>query len=206
MATARHTTLRLLAAFLIAVSAASPQDQQKRERKTFIPPEEYYRQRGTEFRWGHSIPATPRPETTARSTNEIRVHLTVEGDEQVQNELFSYVGRELRALGDVVLVDQDADLELELVALRVEQLSLVAVSAVVKALLDRALAEEFLSVFPNRPESLRRYLSSLGTIDAHWVRTGSTVDIHGVARKLVATFDAQSLETARQVRRAVKRR
>ena len=46
-----------------------------------------------------------------------RVKLSVSGSENIKDEVVSYLSRELRALGDVVIVEQDARWELSVIVM-----------------------------------------------------------------------------------------
>jgi hypothetical protein len=52
----------------------------------------------------------------AQSQEPIRVYLTVSGDEQIENEVRSYISRELRSLKNVLLVVNDQDLSISILA------------------------------------------------------------------------------------------
>lgn len=145
------------------------------------------------------------------------VGLDISAHDEIKNQVYSYISRELRSLGDVKLVENDPNWTIQVVAMQIEnKLKVktgVAVSVViikrryvVKTLLY--FCENFLEISPQElmekkgidlEKSFTILTDSLKDIRGHSLRVGSTEDMQSICQGIVADFDAEHLKEDREV-------
>ena len=157
------------------------------------------------------------------------VKLDISCQEEIRNQLYSYLSRELRSLVDVKPVEDNPDWAIQVVALQIETkagykrgmaFSVVisrrlSESSILKESLEAARQEKLLlqkvisESDSRKSESLLKaanlwhnrseYLANLSTIHAHWLRISSIEDVQRLCQEIVADFDAEHLKTDREM-------
>ncbi len=141
----------------------------------------------------------------------VRVHLEVDADDDVlRSELESYIGRELRSLGDVALVsDSTFALQVQVVAAGPDPvaLSTVVLRARGTDLTRRALIEVVLQngrLLPERqhlPEDVWTKISRTvgsGDLLGQWVNVGPRLQLKALCERLVADIDTRAIRSQRE--------
>lgn len=141
----------------------------------------------------------------------VRVHLEVDvDDEALRSELESYIGRELRALGDVALVsDSTFALQVQVLAIGLDPIALSTVVFRARGtdLTRRALIEVVLQngkLLPERqhlPEEVWAKVSRTvgsGDLLGQWVNLVSRAQLKALCERLVADIDSRAIRTQRE--------
>lgn len=134
--------------------------------------------------------------------SEIRFHINVNisADPAIKTLVRSYLNRELRALGDVELVDTNADWSISIICARIESIGAyppsVLLSIVITELYPNAA---IVSMLPAESKQLGNEITSnLYLARDHWVRSGSQENLQQICSKIAADFDILYLEKERQ--------
>ncbi len=145
------------------------------------------------------------------------VELNITADKEITNEVYSYISRELRSIGDVKLVEDNPDWVINVVAMQTKNIAGhstgVAFSVVVVAELHSVpiLLEIVKWTFGISPKELRetQYMglensftavtAGQSAIQAHYLRVGSTENVQRICQGIVADFDAEQLKNAREI-------
>lgn len=153
-----------------------------------------------------SVPAwgqTPASTQTDAEKFSVRVQVEVRANESIKSQILSYVNRELRSLGDVMLTDNSPRYRIEIVALDLASVGLVALSIVTIEQLDEEIIKVFLSSTLrkdiNESDPWFEDFRSYGRIEKHSLRTGPRKDLREFLENYVAEFDAEILEEDRKI-------
>lgn len=143
---------------------------------------------------------------TAASEIRFRINVNISGDPTTENLVRSYANRELRAIGDVDLVDKKSDWLLSIICFQLETKSGypsgVAVSVVITECYPNAA---IVSLLPSEKKQLGDEITSdLNLFKDHWLRAGSKDDLKQICAKVVADFDSLYLEEERHRWRRVQ--
>lgn len=152
------------------------------------------------------------PQTLFAEFAKFRIKLSVSADESIRGEIVSYVSRELRSLGDVIISDDDPYLVWLVVATEIrskagEKTGIVFSSVV---LLPYPMEELYshLELY-ECPKSAINWTKKIFTsfdlldIEGHWVIVGSPKNIKGLCQSLAADFDHDHLESRRKTRQII---
>jgi hypothetical protein len=130
-----------------------------------------------------------------------RVSVSVSADKNIQGQIESYITRELRSLGDVIVTDDNPRWTLSIIALTTAnvrgQKTGIAMSIVI---LEPFCCSEY--VANQVPEDVKVSISLLtmglyGYSD-HWLRICSPEDMRSLCTGIVADFDSKHLKKARE--------
>lgn len=139
-----------------------------------------------------------------------RLRLTITADEAISAQVTSYITREIRALGDVTVADDNPDWEMHIIAMQMvgkdKTVYGIALSAV---LLQRSLLGPSLEVIKNWDVKLedaqQKYLNVMVaaamktfTLVNYKLRTGPPESLQDICAAIVAEFDAKQLEPERK--------
>ena len=149
------------------------------------------------------------------STPQISVQLDFSITEQeLEDQISSYVRRELRSLGDVIEVDEDPAYELSflgfIIHTKARHESGFALSVLVlspwdiTSLYDDCLSETAPSDLKDRFQRFTTYLPPY-RIQEHYLRAGSPDDVRSVCQKLVADIDAAVFQPHRKAPSQLKK-
>jgi len=143
----------------------------------------------------------------AQDLDPIRVYLDVSGDKQIENEVRSYLSRELRALKNIILVVNDYNIGIRVIAHRNkavdgEYLGTYTMSVVVTSRLQEDTVRKLLYLMPI-PESaetardillnlIKNYLDS---VELHVLLIKG--DIQEMCKELIANIDGRIFEANR---------
>jgi hypothetical protein len=133
-----------------------------------------------------------------------RVTLTITAPKSIKGEVESSMTQELRSLGGVVMVDEEADwvfviLGAELQTKRGDTYG-VALSAVVLQAIDSRLLKEWFPAqrSPSHPSVVDVTSSHLYDFRGVWLRVGAKVHLQSLCRGVVADFNSKYLEEQRK--------
>ena len=127
-------------------------------------------------------------------------------DTSLKAEATSYLSRELRSLGDVIIVDKDAEWELKVVALKLLYengkgydgyvISMVVLKAFREDVMNLML--KMFSIEDNAKKNIIGLTSGLSKWKANWVVIEPPNNLRRGCEGLVAIFDSQHLEEDRK--------
>jgi len=130
-----------------------------------------------------------------------RVSVSVSADENIKGLIESYIGRELRSLGDVVVTDEKPEWIINIVALELENRAGtktgLALSIVILEPFNRILVQGMLQRKYKEPALL--LMKNLVEYNGHWLRVGSNDDLRQICSSIVADFDTQYLKARREL-------
>jgi len=144
------------------------------------------------------------------------VGLDISAHDEIKNQVYSYISRELRSLGDVKLVENDPNWTIQVVAMQIENKlkakTGVAVSVVIikRRYVVKTLLLMVENVFQISPQELmekksvdlekafKNLTDGLKDIRGHSLRVGSTEDMQSICQQIVADFDAEHLKQDRE--------
>ena len=134
---------------------------------------------------------------------KFRVKVFVSADENIEGKIKSYINRELRSLGDVELVDDDSEFELEIVAIEQMTESGNKVGIVLSTVISTKYDNWYLlTLVPaSKKEELDKQTANLYFFPDHWVKTGPTRSLRKLCNEIVADFDTKHLENIRKLER-----
>jgi len=140
-----------------------------------------------------------------------KVRLEITADDDIKGRVTSLITRELRALHDVAVVEVNAQLEFEILVLKVHSVGGLPTGVILSAVVTKPFSNEHLADFVKgvrrasndqrlhvRGEALILQTSGLSTFFGHWVQVGATERLRNLCEELVAQFDVGPLERARQ--------
>ena len=145
----------------------------------------------------------------------VKLNITAD-DEIIKNQLYSYINRELRSLGDVKVVENDPNWTIQIVALQVKnKLQVPTGIAASVVIIKRTYAIDGLSILfkhvyginlqeqmkekgVDLEKVLKTLTDNLSDIRGHWLHVGNTDDIQRICQRLVANFDAECLKKERE--------
>jgi hypothetical protein len=134
---------------------------------------------------------------TSKST--FRVKLEISGNDNIKTEVSSYLSRELRALNDVVLVDDNPHYLISIVAVEVPSLSGYKTGVNLSVVVLKIFPNKWLDIWIMKlPDASKKgildYTSNLYYFIDHSTIGGSSDDLQSMCKKIVATFDNETLE------------
>lgn len=137
----------------------------------------------------------------------VRVQVVVQVDnESIKRKIVSYVSRELRSLGDVVVTDHEPRYIIDILALEGAFVSgkptgTIALSTVLsEPLKETAQGKLLRQVLESKGwEWILVYVKDDNLYVTHWVQSGDTKDLRSLCETLVAWMDSQQFETRRRI-------
>lgn len=134
--------------------------------------------------------------------SETRFHINVQisADPAIKTLVRSYLNRELRALGDVDLVDMKADWSISIICAQIESIGGYPPSVLLSIVItERYPNAAIVSMLPAESKQLGDDITSnLYLARDHWVRSGSQENLQQICSKIAADFDILYLEKERQ--------
>ena len=133
-----------------------------------------------------------------------RVNLIVSGDQNIKGEVTSYITRELRSLNDVIIVDENADWQISILAMEAitkgSYKGGIALSVVILRPFNNNILKPFIGKLTADQSNLIDALTSfLYRYEEHWLRIGSPDDLKSICQGIVADFDSKHLEKSRRL-------
>ena len=137
------------------------------------------------------------------------VKLAISGDDEIRNEVYSYISRELRSLSDVQIVKDKGEWVIQVVALQEQSKTGRTVGVAISSVTLKPLLRDRYVLFILLPQ-IRASLSDTDYqhllacllesqyVRGHQVYSGSPEDLKTICQKIVANFDANSLKEARE--------
>lgn len=142
-----------------------------------------------------------------------KVKVDVSANDNINGEIVSYLSRELRSLGDVIVVDEKPDWTISIVALELTNkggnntgvaLSILILSKPHSPLIEMGINDLYRLKKINKFEmdSLQQMINiDFGLVteyEGHWLRTGSPDNLRDICNGIVADFDSKYLEPTRE--------
>ena len=129
-----------------------------------------------------------------------KISVKILGDKDVRNLVKSFIGRELRALKDVEITDNDPDWVLHLVTVEVKLKDGVQTGFGISGIVLKPFKTDVLTPlldkrFIDRGHTLT---ADLYSIKKHMVNIGPTDDIHNICKRIVSDLDSEYLEIKRK--------
>lgn len=154
---------------------------------------------------GLSVPAVAQVPSAAWS-GTVSHHLWSVDDEFLRNQIQSYLGRELRELRDISIVDDSAgpDYEIDVVAYRVNNsLGMPIGVAMAVVAFERFKSDFVLRLISGRVSdvaygTISAGLKGKGAIDTFEMQTGSVDDLESICKTMVADIDSKDFDPARR--------
>jgi len=150
---------------------------------------------------------------------ECKVRLAISADDEIRNEVYSYLRRELLSLGDVKLVEEDPDWIIQVVAMQIKnkagyptglafslviekRVQVVKILLLVVKHIFQIPSEEWEKLEQTKKhtdleKAFTKVTDNLSDIRGHWLRVGDTEDIQRLCQMIVADFDAELLKKDR---------
>lgn len=131
-----------------------------------------------------------------------RVSVSVNANENIKGEIESYISRELRSLGDIIVTDNNPRWVLNIVALEVSTKggykSGVLLSIVILEPFDSSLLMDLVGD-KNKQNKQLIYVMTLDlySFSGHWLRVGAPEDLRKICNAIVADFDTEYIKPAR---------
>jgi hypothetical protein len=135
----------------------------------------------------------------------VAVHVSAD---QVKGEVVSYLSRELRVIGDVVVTDIQPSLDLTVIVMETQSVGGTSTGYAMSVLITRPLYPKPLvraiatmskqSLATKDQQVLECLLSDYQTILNHWVQTGGRRALKSMCDSVVASLDGEVLEKMRQ--------
>ena len=132
-----------------------------------------------------------------------RISLDITAEDKIKGEISSYISRELRSLGDVVITNTEPDLKVEIVALEVNSGN-SSVGYAFSVLVSKPLDSFALDLIASGPSSNEdKQLLRGAYIDyrkpvSHFVQTGPYSNLALTCKKIVTTIDSDAIEGERK--------
>jgi len=138
-----------------------------------------------------------------------KVRLNIRADDQIlKGKVTSYISRELRSIGDVEIVDKEADWTLEVAVYEIldksrKQLGISIVVVVLENYLQGAL-KYYISTLSGEEEKKKKIIEDTSNLTKYRntiISTTSTDSVKSSCEELVALFDSKYLEESRNTHR-----
>jgi hypothetical protein len=133
-----------------------------------------------------------------------RISLDITADDKIKGEISSYISRELRSLGDVVITGTDPALKIEIVALEVNSGN-SSVGYAISVLVSKPIDSFALDLIASAPSSsedkqfMRGVYLDYRKLVSHFVQTGPHSDLPLTCKKIVTTIDSDAIEGERKM-------
>ncbi len=137
----------------------------------------------------------------------IRVKLTCSAKDNIRGEVESFLRRELRSLNDVILVDENAGLEINIVAMEQETVSRRKVGIIFSVVVLRPM-EELLKFWVMSEGKMTydkaKFMDRLKDhfkiylYKGHYIQTGPVEELKSICQSIVAKLDIDYLEEVRK--------
>lgn len=152
------------------------------------------------------------PAVRAESENLFQIKVDISADPALKTLIRSYLNRELRALGDVELVDMNTDggypssWVISIICARIESFGGYPASVLLSVVITERYANAaIVSMLPAESKQLGNEITSnLYLAMDHWIRSGSQENLQQICSKIAADFDILYLEKERQRWKNVK--
>ena len=130
---------------------------------------------------------------------ETTVSISVSADKNIENKIKSYIGRELRSLGDVVITDENPDWILDIAAIEIKNknnfLTGIALSEVILKPFRNKLIKHLVSSKAKKEVDIMT--SDLYFFETHSLRLGTPDGLRDICNSIVADFDSNKLNPDR---------
>ena len=130
-----------------------------------------------------------------------RVLLNVTATEKLKAEVESYVGRELRSLGDVVVTNDKPDWILNILAMEQKDMREQKVGVILSIVILQPFNNQLVvSVVPERSkEWVSHWTSHLYSLSTYSVQFGPPESLRKLCNEIVVTFDSEQVNKERKI-------
>ena len=147
------------------------------------------------------------PVNVVLAADPIKVSLAISGEDPLRSGVESFIGRELRALGDIAIATPDnADIQVRVLAVVTTTVAGQPNGFALSVMTLRRFKNEPLMTYvvPKAVSSVRSWTSDLYFSPAQFVVLGATDSIQAQCRALVVQLDAKVFENVRAGRRLLE--
>jgi hypothetical protein len=143
-------------------------------------------------------------QTPAKYSTRVKLLVSGGNDESLRNQVNSFLGRELRSLGDVAIVNDQPDFVIAvLVNKPIEGGSVVSVARLVSSPLNADLLTALFGSGEkggdSQFQSLKRYITHGSQILDFSLQTGNVSDVQNICKQMIVEFDTRQLDPERQL-------
>jgi len=145
--------------------------------------------------------------TTAKPDSRVfRIHVGVGGDPNITSLITSYITRELRSIGDIVVVDSKPDYKLIIVVIEDKTTSGKKIGfSLAMTILEYYREDAFMFMLKERwKDPFRFIMADLCVYKNLLVMSGSDKDLRSTCSEIVANFDNEYLEPSRKLHQSIK--
>jgi len=130
-----------------------------------------------------------------------RVQVLVSASDSIKGKIESYLSRELRSLGDIVVTDDNPRWILSVVALEAESKGGFKTGVDLSVVILESFNNQYVvNVTPEKSKKLVSVMtSSLYSYTGHWLRVGAPEDLRSMCNGIIADFDSSELKKARDI-------
>ena len=134
-----------------------------------------------------------------------RVQVSVSASDSIKGKIESYLSRELRSLGDIVVTDDNPRWLLSIVALESESKGGYKTGVDLSVVILKPFNNQLL--IDNAPEKSKEAISfltsSLYSYSDHWLLMGAPEELRSICNRIIADFDSRYLNESRKVWRLI---
>jgi len=130
-----------------------------------------------------------------------KVFISVSGEDNIKDEVESYISQELISLGDIIVTDKEPDWIIEIIAIEVKtksgpksgvDLSIVLLKPFNNQIIVNLVSKE-------SKEWVSSQTSDLYRISRHWIEIGAPEDLRSICNDIVADFNSHYIQPARDL-------
>jgi len=137
-----------------------------------------------------------------------RVYINVIGDDSIKDNIYSYLSRDLRTLGDIVLTEDEYDYELCVIGLVAENKIGNEIGIVLSIVVNQKFDNKYFAenIFKNS-DNKNLFLSITGALyhePKHYLYLTSTDGLKSLCSDFIVTFDVDTLQYVRDLRQKIK--
>jgi hypothetical protein len=138
------------------------------------------------------------------SNEKFRVKLLVKSAEH-SAAVTSYIGRELRSLNDVVMVEEHANYVISILVLQLRNRNGTNAGIAFSTMILEPYDKSFLlkSLDAKTKPFVEAHMGEVYRHPRQWINTGGNEDLQNIAKEIVADFDGQILEADRKLFREI---
>jgi hypothetical protein len=133
-----------------------------------------------------------------------RIQIVIDADDDIKDEVSSYLMREFRSLGDVEGVESNPQFTVRVVALRLRNVAGQANGIALSVVVARPAPLDMIRSYYLKPlderalKAFNQLINGSEFIEGHYLQIGGKDDLESVCKKVVAKIDSNSLERMRK--------
>lgn len=127
-----------------------------------------------------------------------RVSVNVSSKEEIKSNVVSYVSRELRALGDILIVDSEPQYRISIIAMRAESRAGNSMGYVISTVVTKHIQPQHLTQECEYAETLSQAISIFGLVLRHDLEITGAESLEKSCKEIVASIDGDVFEKERK--------